>query len=183
MIVYTFQHANSLEGNKKQMICSSEYWDEDMKEYYEWMYQQYEERIGSAIKSLIWVWGIIPESYFDYEEEDDNGYWETERGQYDRFRILVTVDILEDRILWSDFDAWHCPLNNGAILSELEVHEEERGKVFPKRYGWERVFDFEWLEANGWGGDIIKQGVIDKIRLEDIKEVRLYDAKYKKFID
>lgn len=181
MIVYTFQSFSILEPHIKELSCSPKYWDKDMVAYYEWMYQQYQKRIGSQIKSLIWVWEDVPEWYFEYDEEDDK-YWETGQLQQDRFRVLLTLDVPEERILWSDYESWHCPLNDGALLSDEEFEEEEQGKIFDAIYGWERIFNFKWLKENGWG-DVLKQGVIDKIDISAIKEVRYYDAKYKKIIE
>lgn len=182
MIVYTFQHPKILGLNTKELSCSPEYWDEEMVTYYNWMYEQYKKRIGSKTKSLIWVWEDIPEWYFEYNEEAAD-YWETEQSKKHRFRVLLTLDIPEEHILYSDYDAWHCPLNDGAVLSEIEYEEGEQGKVFDKTYGWKRIFDFEWLKVNGWGDVVIKQGVVDRIDIVAIKEVRYYDAKYKKIID
>lgn len=179
MIVYTFQNPNILEAHSSEIICSPKYWDKDMVTYYEWMYGEYQKRIGSQTKSLIWVWEHIPEWYFEYDEEEETDW---HNNQADRYRLLITLEIPEERILWSDYDAWHCPLNDGSVLNELEIEEEEQGKVFDTMYGWERVFDFEWLEHNGWGIGI-KQGVVDSAHRAVIKEVKYYDARYKKFID
>lgn len=181
MVVYTFQNPKILELQAKELSCSPEYWEEDMATHYEWMYEQYQKRVGSQIKSLIWVWENIPNFYFEYDEEDDK-YWQTGQLQQDRVRVLLTLDVPEERVLWSDYQSWHCPLNNFGILSNEEFEEEEKGKVFDMMYGWERVFDFEWLNKNGWD-DVLKQGVVDKFDISDIKDVQYYDVKYKKIID
>lgn len=148
MRVYTFQSPNILQLQTKEMSCSQEYWDKDMRIYYDWMYQQYQERIGSNKKSLIWCWDTIPEFYFEYDESEDT-YCDNNKEH--RYRVLLTLDLPEKRILWSDYNAWHCPLNDVTLLSELELDEEEQGRIFDKMYGWERIFDFEWLNKNGWG--------------------------------
>lgn len=180
MVVYTFQNPNILaQIIKEQKIrCDSTYWNEDMRKYYEWMYKQYKQRIGSQEKSLIWCWEQMPDFYFEPDEDDE---W-TEKDELYRYRLLLMLDIPLERILWSDYDTWHIPLNNGQILNEAEQQEEEKGKRFDETHGWEYVFDFQWLIENGWSGEIIKQGVFDIADISTIKEIKYYDAKYKKFI-
>jgi len=182
MIVYTFQYPDFLQLPTKEIMSTPKYWDKNMITYYDWMYEQYQKRIGSYVKSLIWVWDTIPESYFEYDETDDT-YWETEQSRPYRYRMLLTLDVPDERILWSDFEAWHCPLNNGALLSEIELEEEVQGKIFDKMYGWERIFNFEWLKVNRGGNMALKQGVVDRVNLASIKGIKYYDAKYKKIID
>ncbi|MFR0778764.1 MAG: hypothetical protein ACLSH8_04070 [Zhenhengia sp.] len=49
--------------------------------------------------------------------------------------------------------------------------------MFGEQYGWERVFDFEWLIKNEWNDEIIKQGVFDVADVSPIKEIKYYNAK------
>lgn len=181
MIVYTFQNPAILEQiiKEQKLRCAPKYWDEDMKKYYEWMYDQYKQRIGSKEKSLIWYWEKIPEFYFEQDEDDE---WIEERDEPYRYRVLLVLDIPQERILWSDYEGWHAPLNDIKILSEEEELQAENGKIFDETHGWEYVFDFKWLIDNEWSGEIIKQGVFDVIHISAIREIRYYDAKMKKII-
>lgn len=52
--------------------------------------------------------------------------------------VLLTIDVPEHCILLSNFDYWHCVLNDFEITNsdeETEYSEEE------KRKSWERIFD------------------------------------------
>lgn len=143
------------------------------------MYDQYKQKIESEEKSLVWCWKQVPDFYFERDEEDDK--WNEENERY-RYRLLLTLDIAEERILWSDYDSWHSPLNDGNILSESEQLEEEQGKVFDETYGWERVFDFDWLIQNEYCFEPIVQGVFDTVKITAIKNIQLYDCKTRKLL-
>ena len=182
MIVYTFQHPIVLGQiiKEEKLRCAPKYWDEDMVKYYEWMYDQYKQRIGSYEKSLVWVWEKIPDFYFEQDEDEE---WIVERDEPYRYRVLLVLDIPQERILWSDYDAWHVPLNDGQILTKVEELEEAQGKKFDETHGWEYVFDLEWLMENEWSGEITKQGVFDVVDISAIQEIRYYDCKKKQFMD
>lgn len=180
MSVYWFQNTNILSQiiQEQKVRCDSKYWDEDMRKYYEWMYSQYKQRIGSQEKSLVWCWDEIPEFYFEVDEDDE---WNEEYEQR-RYRVLLILDVLEERVLWSDYEGWHAPLNDIKILTKEEEREAENGKIFNDTHGWEHVFDFEWFIKNEWSGEIIKQGVFDVVDILDIKEIGYYNAKCKELI-
>lgn len=88
-------------------------------------------------------------------------------------------------MLISDYVQWHCCLNGGAVtISEDEDQECDYFKqtLSPSewesamKHTWRRIFNFTWepREKPFWriGRKIIMQACIDKIRLEEVVNIR-----------
>lgn len=155
MKLYTFQKPAwwkicRQSGNYK--ADSSFIFDELMRTPYYWMLEQYKKRIReTSASALIWVWEKIPEDCRDGAMD-----WDIEEGYKENY--LFIFEHSEKDVLWSCFDAWHIPLMDSKITSEEEEPIEE---ILPERYGWERVFDFDWLIKNKYSYVETKQGVIE----------------------
>ncbi len=53
--------------------------------------------------------------------------------------VLLTIEVPDNLVLLSDFDYWHCVLNDGEIIFPIDdsaVYSEEE-----KRKSWENIFD------------------------------------------
>lgn len=53
--------------------------------------------------------------------------------------VLLTIEVADELVLLSDFDYWHCVLNDGEIIlpyDDAAVYSEEE-----KRKSWENIFD------------------------------------------
>jgi len=126
------------------------------------MLEQYRKRIRQTSESaLIWVWENIPESYRDGAID-----WDIEKGYKENY--LFVFEHTERDVLWSCFDAWHVPLNEGKLISTEEEPYEE---VLSEIYGWERVFDFDWLIKHEYSYGLTKQGVIDRFTEDELQAV------------
>ena len=56
--------------------------------------------------------------------------------------VCLTVDIPDNKVLLSDFDAWHCVLNNWfcpLTNEEDELFENEKGNLTIEE-SWDRIF-------------------------------------------
>ncbi|QKE76072.1 DUF3841 domain-containing protein (plasmid) [Arthrobacter citreus] len=135
---------------------------ESMRTQYIWMLESYKKRIrDTSASALIWVWEEIPEGYRDGAMD-----WDIEEGNKENY--LFVFEHSEIDVLWSCFDAWHVPLNEGRLTTaEEESHED----ILPEQYGWERVFDFEWLIEHEYSFGATKQGVIDGFTEDELLSV------------
>ena len=117
---------------------------------YDWLVSQMEKRVGTApigVKYPIWAW---------YRNDDDFSDWNEDGHKYAK----ITVEIDPSRVLLSDFDEWHCVLNDCPLLDE-NVSEEEFDAEWDRcvaagpeavRATWERVFhgDGDYVQATFW---------------------------------
>ncbi|WP_235976415.1 DUF3841 domain-containing protein [Niallia circulans] len=96
--------------------------------------------------------------------------------------VILTLEIPDEQILWSDFNFWHHVLNNWSITGSEEEDNrlDESGEDF--RYTWERIFDFDWYRNADpeWVGELNEewiQGVTPKITMDMVKKVTRFIAK------
>lgn len=123
---------------------------------YAWMTVQMEKRMRvprpEPANYPLWVWVQVGSYRKEFHPSSD----EYEHGK----SVLLTLDVPEDEILLSDFDIWHCVLNEfstgtdrmmerrlNRFLDENGVHTKL--KDYPpelREYvvsSWERVFDLD----------------------------------------
>ena len=156
----------------------------EFKLYYDWLAEEMVKRIGQppvGVSYPVWAWytqnGIQKKP--DLRRERWQNGW---KG--DRF-VCIVIDIPEDKVLLSDFDAWSIILNNG-LLSESEQEdmllEERYNTLSPdlreefKRRNWERVFDIELMNNNWMSRGLWIQATFWELRKEDIRNVLFFTA-------
>jgi hypothetical protein len=123
----TAQRTGFLSGNP-------EFIDPDFINPYCWIVAQMEKRLTVYEGEYpIWLWSKKP----DLRRA---GYLKRSTKA-----VLLEIEIPSDRVLLSDFQAWHCVLNRWT----LEDHE---GEVIEMEKSWERIFDLEYLKKHpDWG--------------------------------
>lgn len=134
-----------LTGNKKFAIP-------EFQRYYQWMIKQMSKRIKSYNGEYpIWLW--LTPSFIDIESTLNEDY------------VLLEIELSENKVLLSKFDAWHVILNNGYFLEDVEgVNQEE---------DWEILFNVDKLIELGFTfDDDGYQGVVGKIDLNNIKVLK-----------
>lgn len=117
----------------------------------------------------IWLWSTKPNL-------NDEGHFN--KGTK---AVCLTVEIPDNKVLLSDFDAWHCVLNN-CFCSLMDEEDKlfEQGKLnISKEQSWERIFDLEQLrKSEMWrGNDQITQDVTPVISKEQILNIEHFTAK------
>lgn len=90
--------------------------------------------------------------------------------------VCLTTQIPDNKALISDFDAWHCVLNNWFYsLTEEEYNLSELGKnPLPKEKSWEHIFHIHLFpKSELWNNaPQILQGTTGKIYLNQIIHVQ-----------
>ena len=159
MRVYTFQKPDVLAILQQGLPYYARWSFADVEPMwqpaYRWMHQQYMHRIGIPLaedQALIWVWKKKPPKR-DY--------------RYYAGNILFTLEVEPDRILFSDFERWHIPLNPFDLLSGRRTAEQVHKS-------WENVFVLR--------SDKDTQGVIDAIYPHQLVEwTEMIPVKAKRF--
>lgn len=103
-------------------------------------------------KYPIWLWLSLNNVYIDCMLDDDY--------------ILLEVELDEDKVLLSNFDAWHIILNDGYFADDIEgVNQEE---------DWETLFNEDSLKEDGFTFDYDEdyQGVTGRFDLDNIKVLK-----------
>ncbi|WP_336769768.1 DUF3841 domain-containing protein [Bacillus bombysepticus] len=178
MIVYTvqteeawkqFKKQGHLEGNKKEI-------DPEFIYTYDWMVYQAKNRLPHYKGDYpVWVW-------------EENNYPNRNAKAWGREKqkmVILTLDVPEEWVLWSEFSYWCCAMSEGSRyknqLSKAPLHEWF--ELMNEEYGI--IFDFEYLLTHpdwylGTEDTMKKQGVIGRIPLVCVKKVRRFRAKEEK---
>lgn len=168
-----FKRAGVLFGTKEHIM-----FDDDAS--YKWMCSQ---MVGHNIPSEragtypIWAWYAL-----NGKKPDLRTAGLARRGTK---AVLIELRVQSGRVLLSDFDLWHCVLNDSFIA----ISEEEENKFFKdssffnsnQKKSWERIFELENKKVLDFYG-ISKeteniQAVLWAIRLTDVVSVRHFTAK------
>jgi hypothetical protein len=109
--------------------------------------------------------------------------------------VRIELELPEDRVLLSDFDAWHCVLNR-CFLSLREQEEEvftkelertgvQQGWPYPEPFrsqvvsSWQRIFDLEAGDPEWWGplSERSIQATFWELSLSQIRRVDTFTAR------
>ncbi|WP_460520386.1 DUF3841 domain-containing protein [Cyclobacterium sediminis] len=160
---WTIQHIDSWEQAKKKSILTGDPAWAAFEEPYKWMIDQMVKRLGCPKCYPIWLWTKRP---------DLRRRWSSDKGA---IYILLKVDISESNVLLSDFNYWHCVLNDFPI----ELYD---GELVDKVESWERIFDLQLMKnspyLNSDGNDPYLQGVTPSIPTAKIKVVKSFKIRF-----
>lgn len=137
--------------------------EQSFRPAYHWLIDQMAQRLPNYHGGYpIWMWVEKP----DLRRA---GY-----GPRGTKCILLTLEIPVERVLISDFHAWHCVLNNWY----LALRQKEKRLV--KEKSWERIFDLPAIAASpvwmaGDEGQVL-QAVVERIYPEEIISQRSFIA-------
>lgn len=175
MIVYTVQTLDAYYKMREQGYLSGEerfVWEE-FKDPYKWMMSQMEKRIPGYTSGTypIWVWR---------RRVNRNESALLPKGTKG---VILTLEIPDDQLLWSDFETWHSVLSSYPVTDSEDEWEEflKDEENFPVEDTWERIFDFELLRSidDYWGklDEEWIQGVTPRITMDMVKKVTRFIAK------
>lgn len=146
--------------------------DKDLVKSYDWMISQMRNRLGPEPHEgayPMWVWykwegnKLNPPVYtLDYERMENPG------GIY-----RLTLDIPDNLVLLSDFDAWHAVLNDAYLSRTEEELNNDKWTRDEIVQSWERIFDINEVDWNHLWGPIEKsiQGTVWEITTNMILNV------------
>lgn len=134
-----------LEGNSQFAMFPKEY---------NWLIGQMKNRLKDYNGGYpIWLWVTRP---------DLRHSGHTAKGKK---AVLLVISILEEKVLYSDYSAWHIVLND-CILGDYE------GEQITKEKSWERIFDLDYLLNHKDWGKLDLQATTGRVRLENIRVIK-----------
>ena len=150
---------------------------------YDWMANQLRVRIGhppSNVTYPIWVWKYC---YGTFKPRPDlRTRCLLPKGTAG---VLLELDLPENQVLLSNFDAWHAILNNhhyspnDAEYEKIEALSALKSSNHPdliqlKKASWERIFDLSLIPDPA---TYAVQGVVWQVPIESIKKTTFFTAK------
>ena len=184
MRIYTIQSIQTWHALRQQGVlrCDAErVWD-GYAAAYDWMRSQMAKRIpGYGGGYPIWGW---------YRPKQDLRSW---RHRWKEPSALLIAEVPAERVVLSDFDAWHMVLNTGYLsLTEEESDYYEnhvlpaaRYEDMPRQYqaiveaNWERIFDLEALSRSPlWtieGQDPCIQACVEHVELTEVVRAKPFN--------
>lgn len=128
-------------------------------------------------KEYIWIIGQMKKRLNDYNGEYPVWLWPARpdlrcsgyvtKGEK---AVLLEINIPEEKVLFSDFQAWHVVLNDCA----LDAFE---GEPITKEESWERIFDLDFLRNHQDWRSIDLQATTGRVLLENIKLIKEFIGK------
>lgn len=124
---------------------------------YEWMISQMEKRVGPAPKpgmTPLWAW-----AYYGPEKPRPDlrrlaWYWSDQNQDL----VMIEAEIPDEKILVSDFDAFHAVMNKSYLpFNEMEDEKFDKKSLSKDKLdqaiqsSWDRIFDKDQLCENYWG--------------------------------
>ncbi|MEK4425704.1 DUF3841 domain-containing protein [Solibacillus sp. FSL K6-1523] len=152
--------------NVGYLTGNAEFIWEEFVEPYKWMMAQMGNRLSNYVgEYLTWLWT---------ERPDLRRSGHLAKGEQG---VLIKVEIDDEDVLLSDFQAWHIVLNYDYMsLNVDEVDQDYSDEEIRK--SWELIFELEKLkDSEGWGGLLHLQGVTGEIRASQMKIVKTFIAR------
>lgn len=188
MILWTFQPASIMEEIEKTGTFRCDparsfnlTKENDLKSQYAWLMEQMEKRIGRRPEGVtypVWAWHT-----WDFQRrmpDPDSGAFLESREP----KAALTLEIPEDRVVLTDFDAWQLVMN-GNYLSDIIESEEaferqlswlenlsEEELLKETERSWQRVFNIMPYDSDSFSRGRYVQATFWEIRKEYIREIR-----------
>ncbi len=141
---------------------------------YLWMADQMKKRIGPAPDGVVfpvWAWYRWEGKRKRLDMRTHGRRWEEKGTPF----VLLTIDVPDECVLLSDFDYWHCVLNDTEIMcpfDETAVYSEEE-----KRKSWENIFDIECTFDDELRQDFSTQATMWEVKREWVKKVEHFKSR------
>ena len=162
--------------------CDIEQTSKNWLMQYDWLVSQMKKRIGlppSGVKYPVWAWKrwrkdrVMPDLRFERWNCGCKG---------DKF-FRLELEIPDEKVLLSDFDAWGIILNEG-LLSETEAECEELRRIYKllspdkqkemRNKNWQGVFDITAFENDWCERGYSVQATFWELRKEQIRKVKKF---------
>jgi hypothetical protein len=172
-IYYTYQHENAwkaalergyLQGDPQYASFNDEGF-EFFKPAYDWMVEQYEQRIGISLcgNYPVWCWDEFPDlSRGGHIGQGNKG-------------VVLTVELPDDQVLASEISFWEFVPYHSTFCDTAEAfdHRENIDPAYTRK-SWEKIFDKKWCEEMAIHRSIEApdyQYVIHRIELHQVRAV------------
>lgn len=157
---------------------------EDFKDSYAWMIEQMDKRIAHPENCTLPIWAWYK---YDWKNKKPD-LRRTGFGNKGEKSVCIELEIPDDEVLLSDFNAWHYVLNHSWLDDSKnedewdKLHEwydnlpgEERYKLCVE--SWQKIFDIEPYQDDWSTKGSYVQAVFWEIKKEYIKKIQFFVAR------
>lgn len=171
MILWTIQHKNAYENMMKNGRSvadeTSMYIPDIIGEAYIWMANKMKEFIGDPPESVrfpVWAW-------YQWEGLRKRPDMRSHRfyGEKGTPIVLLTVEVPDEKVVLSDFDMWHCILNDDYLPLTVSDDKDEFTND-EKIFSWNNVFKYD-IETDLWNTPKSTQATMWEIKKEWVLKV------------
>lgn len=141
--------------NKEKAIEADEFWEEFFKPAYNWLVDQMASKIGNPPEGIdypMWAW----HTYDWKRKSSDLRQRQGTRGE--KF-VRLEIDIPDENVVLSDFDAWHFVLSNQYMPEVYNENDwDEAFDIFEKKSleeqniikekSWEDIFNLSPVHSD-----------------------------------
>ena len=169
MLLWSIQHKRAYEKMEQTGVLRADKnfiatdWFEDS---YLWMAEQMKKRIGEPPEGVIFPCG--PGTNGKACGNDRICVHGRNWGEKGTPIVLLTIEVPDNLVLLSDFDYWHCVLNDGEIIFPIDdsaVYSEEE-----KRKSWENIFNISCSFEGEVHPNLSTQATMWEIKREWVKK-------------
>lgn len=190
MILWTIQPIEVYELIQKQgyYICDEKKSELisnfDFDKPYDWLVKEMKKKIGNPplnVKYPVWAW----HTWNKKRHKPDLRVSHATRGTK---LVCLEIEIPDEDVVLSDFDNWHCVLNDWYLPQVTS--EEEFDKAFEifeklskeeqetiKKKSWELIFDIEYSDKPWQENGSYIQATFWKLSITQIKKVQFFTSK------
>lgn len=120
--------------------------DWGFKEPYHWISSQLNslEEAPSGVTLPIWAW------HTNYGQQRKPDRRKEMFNNYPKLDVIMELEVPDRIVLLSDFDDWHCVLNDFPIFSEEEQKQDEAGTWSAGYDEWDIPIYTEEFKHNSW---------------------------------
>ncbi len=189
MRIWTIQPETLYEQVKVEKVihCNPALTYEYFRKAYDWLAQQMAVRVGpppDGVLYPIWAWHTI-DGKNQKPDLRRSGY-----KSYDARPVCLELQIPDNQVLLSNFDAWHIVLNDGYYFDytneeEADIQDAWFDSLPPdeqtnvKTKSWEKIFDIFSPNADSEGFYV--QATFWELRLEQVVSIRHFKGRQPKF--
>lgn len=166
MLLWTIQHKSAyeklIETSTLQANEHNLFFEDDFLDAYRWLSEQMKQRIGNPPDSVqypVWAW-YQWEGVHKRLDMRSHRKW-TEKGTP---IVLLTIDVPDNLVLLSDFDMWHCVLNQ-SYLPLTEEDEIDNPTVSETVKSWNKIFQID-VQTEYWNTPKSTQATFWELRSE-----------------
>lgn len=157
-------------------------------EAYDWLNQYLEKKDSKPqnVKYPIWAW-----FRFNGKEKKPDLRHSCYGYRGDKM-VCIELDIPDEKVLLSDFDLWHFPLNrwwlNDCFYPEYNDEEDDKARAWfkslskeqqetEKEKSWEQIFNIEPFESDWILRGKYVQAIFWEIKLDQVKKIQYFTAR------
>ncbi len=187
MILWTIQNEkiyNILQETGIYHCDPEKLWIPELVPFYDWLAERMKEKVGEppvGVKYPVWAWYKLDNKRKkpDLRSERWGNGWKGERF------VCMEIDIPDEQVVLSDFDAWSIILLHG-LLTETKEEDDLLNQKYESlspdeqlqmmHENWNRVFDLSPVH-NTWArrGETI-QATFWELKRENVRKVQWFTA-------